>query len=61
MAKMLELLQIDIKREMLDEKERIVYAEKERKMRECQQSAGLKVKRVLDEARVTFKTSIYFL
>lgn len=51
---MLELLQINIKREILDEKERIVYIEKERKIRECQQSVGLKVKRVLDKARVTY-------
>ncbi|KAG7413160.1 hypothetical protein Forpi1262_v017158 [Fusarium oxysporum f. sp. raphani] len=54
---LLKLLQIDEKRRMLDEQERMVCAEKERKMKECQKSARLKVKRVLGEASITFETS----
>lgn len=53
---LLKLLQIDQKRRMLDEQERMVCAEKERKMRECRKSAALKVKSVLDEAKLTFET-----
>jgi hypothetical protein len=54
---LLKLLQIDEKRRMLDEQERMGCAEKERKMKECQKSARLKVKRVLGETSITFETS----
>jgi hypothetical protein len=53
----MELLQIYIKQDELNDREWWVKAEKEKKMRECQQSAGLKVIRTLDGAKVLFETS----
>lgn len=51
-----ELFCICLEREELDEREKVAWAEKERKTRECQQSAGLRVIKAIDEAKVIFET-----
>jgi hypothetical protein len=53
----MELLQINLEQEELNNREMSVRAEKEKEMRECQQSAGLKVMRTLDGAKIQFETS----
>ncbi|VTO87341.1 unnamed protein product [Fusarium graminearum] len=56
----LELLQILFERERLKDRERLVRTEKERKIRECRHSAGLKVISALDGTKaISFEKLIY--
>lgn len=50
-----ELFCICLEREELDDREKLAWAEKESKTKECQQSAGLRVIKAIDEAKVIFE------
>jgi hypothetical protein len=51
-----ELLCIYLERKELNDREKLAWTEKKRKTIECQRSAGLRIKKAIDKAKVAFET-----